>query len=46
MFVGRALICIADIPAAAAAAPGVCDSTVIICPRYDQVVANGMRYNM
>ena len=42
MVVDRALICVADIPAAA----GVCNSTVIICPRYDQVVANGMCYNM
>jgi hypothetical protein len=47
--IDRALICVADIPAAAAAAAaggGVCDSTVIICPRYGQVVANAMRYNM
>jgi len=41
-----ALICVADIPAPAAAAADVCDSTVIICPRYGQVVANEMCYNM
>jgi len=41
--VDRVLICVADIPAAAG---GVCDSTVIICARYGQVVTNEMCYNM
>jgi hypothetical protein len=42
--VDKALICVADIPAAAAG--GGCDSTVISCSRYGQVVASEMCYNM
>lgn len=45
MDVDKELICVADIPAPAAAGGG-CDSTVISCSRYGQVVANEMCYNM